>query len=279
MDNIRKSEKTLKKLYPGAVLADVTSKAKDDLIKLSPFYPHGDIPIPFSEGYVAKSVEGIWQGLKVFEDHDVDIAQFENDTMKNIKRTVRKYGTPLGHRKGVNGTELLDYISARIEIYLPSYQWVLIQKVPSIISRLRKGAKVKDIVLLDYATNGDILDPRKPLSHAFLVKAFVEGFFPTKAELFSRFNKMQESEVEYYPLKKAPERQPKYSLGDIEMELILEAVKKKPKSSRMLIDELNLNFSSLKLTKELKRHPKIRVVNSKPLKFTSQNPDKQIGLF
>lgn len=33
----------------------------------------------------AVSVEGIWQGLKVFEKEDISFSTFENDTMKNIK--------------------------------------------------------------------------------------------------------------------------------------------------------------------------------------------------
>jgi hypothetical protein len=33
-------------------------------------------------------------------------------------------------------------------------------------------------VLLDYDTNSDVDDPRRPLSHAFLIKAFVEGIYP-----------------------------------------------------------------------------------------------------
>ena len=36
--------------HPGAEVRDVTSKAEDELVKLSPFYPHGDIPVPFSGG-------------------------------------------------------------------------------------------------------------------------------------------------------------------------------------------------------------------------------------
>ena len=90
----KKPENILKK-YPGAILAEVTSKASDSLVKLSPFYPHGGIPIPFSEGMTATCVEAIWQGLKVFEDSDVDVLLFKNDTMKNIKRSVRKNGRPL----------------------------------------------------------------------------------------------------------------------------------------------------------------------------------------
>ena len=173
----RKRENILKK-YPNAVIADVTSQATDGLVKLSPFYPHGGIPVPFSEGYTAMCVEGIWQGLKVFESADVDVDMFANDTMKNIKRTVRRFGKPLGHRKGVNGTELLGYIEARKQIYLPAYKWVLENKVANIIERLREASKTKTIVLLDYTTNCDIDNPKTPLSHAFLIKAYAEGLYP-----------------------------------------------------------------------------------------------------
>ena len=173
----RKRENILKK-YPDAVIADVTSQATDGLVKLSPFYPHGGIPVPFSEGYTAMCVEGIWQGLKVFESADVDVNMFANDTMKNIKRTVRRFGKPLGHRKGVNGTELLGYIEARKQIYLPAYKWVLENKVANIIERLREASKTKTIVLLDYTTNCDIDNPKTPLSHAFLIKAYAEGLYP-----------------------------------------------------------------------------------------------------
>lgn len=173
----RKRENILKK-YPDAVIADVTSQATDGLVRLSPFYPHGGIPVPFSEGYTAMCVEGIWQGLKVFETADVDVNMFANDTMKNIKRTVRRFGKPLGHRKGVKGTELLGYIEARKQIYLPAYKWVLENKVANIIERLREASKTKTIVLLDYTTNCDIDNPKTPLSHAFLIKAYAEGLYP-----------------------------------------------------------------------------------------------------
>lgn len=173
----RKRENILKK-YPDAVIADVTSQATDGLVRLSPFYPHGGIPVPFSEGCTAMCVEAIWQGLKVFETADVDVNMFANDTMKNIKRTVRRFGKPLGHRKGVKGTELLGYIEARKQIYLPAYKWVLENKVANIIERLREASKTETIVLLDYTTNCDIDNPKTPLSHAFLIKAYAEGLYP-----------------------------------------------------------------------------------------------------
>ena len=178
IESKRKKLDTLLKKYPNAIIADVTSHAKDSLVKLSPFFPHGGIPVPFSDNMTAECVEAIWQGLKVFESADVDVSMFQNGTMKNIKRTVRKFGKPLGHRKGVNGTELLGYIDARKLIYIPTYKWVLENKVQNIIERLREASQTKDIVLLDYNTNCDVDDPKKPLSHAFLVKAYVEGIYP-----------------------------------------------------------------------------------------------------
>lgn len=174
----RKKLTTLQKEYPDAIFADVTSKATDDLRKLSPFFPHYDIPVPFTEGMTATCVEAIWQGLKVFEGADVDIEMFRNDTMKNIKRTVRRFGMPLGHRKGVHGTELLGYIEARKQIYIPTYRWVLENKVAHIIDRLRKASETRTIVLLDYDTNADVENARKPLSHASLIKAYAEGTYP-----------------------------------------------------------------------------------------------------
>ena len=173
----KKPENILKK-YPGAILADVTSKATDSLIKLSPFYPHGGIPIPFSNGMTATCVEAIWQGLKVFENSDVDVSLFMNDTMKNIKRSVRKNGKPLGHRKGVYGDKLLSYIEARKQIYIPTYRWMLENKVSSIIERMKEASKTKTIILLDYDTNQNVDDASKPLSHAFLIKAYIEGIYP-----------------------------------------------------------------------------------------------------
>ena len=161
----RKAENILKE-YPGAILADVTSQATDRLVKLSPFYPHENIPVPFSPGWTATCVEAVWQGLKVFEHADIDTEVFKNDTMKNLKRTVRRFGKPLGHRRGVNGTELLGYIE------------VLEHKVQNIIERLREASRDKTIVLLDYNTNCDVDDGGKPLSHAYLIKAYIEGLYP-----------------------------------------------------------------------------------------------------
>ena len=178
IDSKRKKTENILKKYPNAIIADVTSQANDGLVRLSPFYPHGGIPVPFSEEYTATCVEGIWQGLKVFENEDIDISMFLNDTMKGIKRTVRKHGRVLGHRKGVHGTEILGYVEAKHQIYIPAYRWMLEHRAMYIIERLRKASETKTIVLLDYNTCCNVDDETKPLSHAYLVKAYAEGLYP-----------------------------------------------------------------------------------------------------
>ncbi|MDE6082992.1 MAG: hypothetical protein K2G11_00745 [Muribaculaceae bacterium] len=171
----RKSVKTLLREYHDAVIVDVTSSSPTEFVMLSPFYPHGNIPIPNSEGVTASCVEAVWQGLKVFESSDIDTSLFYNDTMRNLKRTIRKYGKPLGHRFGVKSKTLLDYIDARKLIYIPTYNWVLENKAEDLIKKLAAIAAKQNLVLLDYNTNGDVERTDTPLSHASLIKAYIES--------------------------------------------------------------------------------------------------------
>ena len=171
--------------YPNAIILDITSASESRYAKwLSPFYPHYNIPIPFTEGLKATCVEAVWQGLKVFEGQDVDFSTFRNDTMKDLKRTVRKYGKPLGHRKGAYGKELLNYFDARMLIYLPTYKWVLdnVKCVHEVVEKIKAKSQEQDIVLLDYNTNTDFQDISKPLSHAGLVKLYIDGNYPSEGE-------------------------------------------------------------------------------------------------
>lgn len=177
--NHKSSIEKLKKDYPGAVIIDVTSRAKDEFLRLSPFYPHGGIPVPYSPGWSASCMEAIWQGLKDYESVGIDYSLFKNTTMKDLKRTTRRFGHLRGHRKGVGSKELLGYIDARKYIYLPTYKWILENKVQNEIEKIKALAQTHDVILLDYATNPDVEDWKKPLSHAALIKAFIEGAYPS----------------------------------------------------------------------------------------------------
>ncbi|NBO71742.1 MAG: hypothetical protein EBU66_14515 [Bacteroidetes bacterium] len=151
----------------GYIVIDVTSKADEPYNKFSPFYPHGNIPVPYKE-YVSQSVEGIWQGLKVFENHGIDINKFSIKNMKNLKRTSRKYGKVIGHM--YEKEEILNYITARKNIYIPTYEYVLEKYLKEEIKELLKYDK---IVLLDYDTNEDVNNINKPLSHASIIKRYI----------------------------------------------------------------------------------------------------------
>lgn len=189
--NKKRSIERIQKEFPKAIILDITSSSPNRYGQiLSPFFPHRNIPIPGdSRGMTATCVEAIWQGLKVFEGADIDKQLFCNDTMKNIKRTVRKFGRPLGHRYGVYSQTILNYADARRYIYIPSYKYVLdnVPEVHRIIEKIREKAKESDIVLLDYNLNPDNRDITKPLSHAELVKMYIEGRYPSKAEDFIPF--------------------------------------------------------------------------------------------
>jgi hypothetical protein len=178
LENRRKKTESLKKLYPDALIVDVTSKGQAPWIKFSPFYPHGNIPVPLSVDCFAASVEGIWQGLKVFESADIDTTKFLITNLKGLKRTVRKYGRCLGHRAGVTGAELLAYREARLQIYLPVYQWILDNCLQSEIAQLQMQGREQLVLLLDYETNSDVENLTSPLSHASLIIKYLNGEYP-----------------------------------------------------------------------------------------------------
>ena len=175
----RASFDSLHKTYPDAVILDVTSRGPEPWVSFSPFYPHGGIPVPFSPGHFSMTVEGIWQGLKVFESVDVDSSKLSITDMKGIKRSVRKYGKVLGHRAGLTGNQLLSYGEARRQIYLPSYRWVLENCVRDLLNELKQLGAEKTVVLLDYETNSDVDNLSRPLSHAGLIKLYLESNCPT----------------------------------------------------------------------------------------------------
>lgn len=176
----RKKPGTIAKAWPDALVLDVTSKGEEPWVRFSPFYPHGGIPLPGSPGVFARSVEGLWQGLKVFENEGVDPSRWEIGDMKGIKRAAGgKRGKVLGHRLGVGSGVLLGYRDARYRIYLPAYRWVLENCLADQVALLREEAFARAVVLLDYETNGDMENLSSPLSHAALVKWYVEADWPS----------------------------------------------------------------------------------------------------
>jgi len=178
VESRRKKLATLERLWPGATIIDVTSKGVEPWVRFSPFYPHGGIPIPNTPAETARSVEGLWQGLKAFEREDIDPRKWAITDMAGIKRGGKSRGAVRGHRFGVGSDTLLGYRDARFRIYLPAYKWVLENRLESEVDQLRRLAGDKMLILLDYETNSDVEDLSRPLSHAALVMHHLQGSWP-----------------------------------------------------------------------------------------------------
>lgn len=284
VENKKRKIERIEASHPGAVILDITSSSPHRYGQvLSPFFPHGNIPIPGdSRGLKAVSVEGIWQGLKVFEGADIDIQMFNNDTMKNIKRTVRRFGKPLGHRFGVYSDRILNYADARRYIYIPSYKYVL-DKVPEvqiIINRIKEKAKDTDIVLLDYNINPDNRDITKPLSHAELVKMYIEGRYPSKDEDFVPLSSEEVAVRKTRLLKRSVARKKIESPEDvlILLQQISELLQTSERSAKEIRDLLSIDCSCQAIKKYLDKIPGLQARKEKKtvyytLKENCANPE------
>lgn len=280
----RKMEK-IQEEYPGAYILDITSSSPFEYGRLlSPFYPHKNIPIPGdSRGMTAYSVEGIWQGLKVFENAGIDMHSFRNDTMKDIKRTVRKFGRPLGHQYGVYSKELLNYLDAKRLIYAPAYKYVLenVPKVRAIVERIRQKAQESDIVLLDYNINPDNRDASKPLSHAELVKMYIEDRYPETDKDFRPWTPDELKELKKSSKRNNTTARVKVSASDLDKykEDIVKILKKDERTASDIATMLGITVNSTLLKKYLEKFPNIsiqRIKNEYSFSLKEQNEDSTL---
>lgn len=281
----RKMEK-LQEEYPGAIIFDITSSSpyKGGQL-LSPFYPHKNIPIPGdSKGMTAYSVEGIWQGLKVFEHAGIDMHSFRNDTMKDIKRTVRKFGRPLGHQFGVYSKELLSYLDAKRLIYAPAYKYVLenVPEVKGVIEKIRQKSQEFNIVLLDYNINPDNRDASKPLSHAELVKMYIEGRYPETEEDFRPWTPEELKELKKANKKKPTKVRVKVTAADLPnyVDDITSILSNDERTATDLAKMLGIDIAKATFEKFLEGIPHIIVEKVKRTKcFTLDTRDQESTLF
>lgn len=105
----------------------------------------------------------------------VDRTKMNVRNMKSLKRPANRSGRGevLGHFQG-EGMPLLKYVEARQRIYLPLYKWVLEQRLQTEVRHLADLARKHDIVLLDYYVNADVNDTRTALSHAAVLRQYLQ---------------------------------------------------------------------------------------------------------
>ncbi len=70
----------------GKRVIDASSRAPRPYCYLSLLHLHGNIPIPGMEGRTADAVEGIWPGLKVFQDRVAVLVDILNHNLNGLVR-------------------------------------------------------------------------------------------------------------------------------------------------------------------------------------------------
>ena len=181
--NRKRKKEGLTEEFGDAFYLDVTYSSSDELLRtLSPMFPHGNVPVPFSNRkLVAKSLEGIWQGLKVFSKEGADFSWFNKYGDSKIKRveSPRGRGQILGHQRGIYVNEpLLTLIEARSYIYGPVYKWILNNNCQQAIDYIRKCLEQKDVVFLEAGNQSNIRDIYTPLVHSELLRLFIQNQYP-----------------------------------------------------------------------------------------------------
>lgn len=163
------------------------SSRGDSIYKiLSPFSHSKNykIPVPGQEHIRADSVEGIWQGLKLFYGI-TDISQFSG-------RAQKRKGMPDAF---LFGKDQIGYIDARHKIYQPAYIYHLVNNaLPKIADDLESRLQKGDVKIHDVEKNPHIDNEQKSYSHASLA-----------AETINLMRKIQ------LPLKKSDKPNPQAS--------------------------------------------------------------------
>ncbi len=149
-----------------AIVYDVSSYAEHPFCTLSPFWPHGGIPVPGMDKTTSDSVEGIWQGLKVI-DGKIAPRFFSGQGSK-------RGGKPRGHQYGVD-ERLLKIVEAREKIYRVAYEWMLEHRAdPDLIQGFidKAFARIPQY-FHDISNNGNIGDPDEGWAHAAVLVQYL----------------------------------------------------------------------------------------------------------
>jgi hypothetical protein len=148
----------------GAVVYDVSSYADHPYCTLSPFWPHGGIPVPGMSGTTSDSVEGIWQGLKLIGGK-IAPRYFSGQGCK-------RGGVPRGHQYG---DKLLKIVDAREKVYRVSYEWMLEHRAdPELLgSFIEQALAGVPQYFHDVSNNGRIGNPDEGWAHAAVLVQYL----------------------------------------------------------------------------------------------------------
>ena len=152
---------------------DISYHSKTGTSYLSPYFPFGNIPIPFSGNRVAQSVMSIWEGLKVFKSRDIDLNIFSIKDKERLRQSKLEFSDFIGYQRGLNYDYIYDEQEAYRQIFIPAYRWILEYNVPNIIHWLRANLYKKIVIIED---SNEIIPNQ--LSPGALLRSYVIGDDP-----------------------------------------------------------------------------------------------------
>ena len=160
----KRNIKGLHQRFPDAVFYDTSrsgSAAMDydfvtSAVEFCPFTRYGNIPVPGMDQF-SDTVEGVWQGLKIIKGK-TDPRYFKG-------KGRARYGRVQGH---LFGDKKLSYVEAREKIYVPSYEFMIHNCVPteSLEKMFELAKKGIPQFFFDVDENGDIHNTKSPLAHS-----------------------------------------------------------------------------------------------------------------
>lgn len=173
-----------REFFKGKRVFNVTSSSSDFCKELSPMILG---PVDLYRKFRSRTVENAWQYSKVYLEHDYNGLP----NVDYFRWAIQGWSNPQGVRypmgKGSRplysfwNDECLDYISARIKIYIPLY--ARCAKKTSAIKELQKIYDSGDEIILfdfdgritDESLEEIVLNPNKPLGHCFVIKMILKG--------------------------------------------------------------------------------------------------------
>ncbi|MFC1785603.1 DUF6939 family protein [Candidatus Neomarinimicrobiota bacterium] len=161
-----------------------------DLWKLSPFsvIPEG-ISVPGMNNIKSKTVENAWQFLKIWKDEEKWNKMEASEAFKSdcaIRFPRGRNPKVLGHY-WQETEQILDYITARVKIYLPLYKQLLaLTDRQILISKLKESVKNQSISIWDFDSYSykeyglstiydTIFYTKLPFAHSFILAIVVNG--------------------------------------------------------------------------------------------------------
>ncbi|NHR05466.1 hypothetical protein HA052_09650 [Chromobacterium haemolyticum] len=141
-------------------------------------WPEPSIPVPGQTGLLARSVESIWQGLKLVNGQ-TDFDQFLGPPHKRPSDAERRrlHGYCYSDSRFAYGDRSLNLLSARLLIYLPTYLFLLDRLVPeALLRQLRQHLEQTGPVLCyDWDANQNIADTSSSFSHSAILANWLNG--------------------------------------------------------------------------------------------------------